>query len=402
MPKENLSKPIHREMDQLLVCGEVNEGGERYWPTCEQIAQMLSLKPGAVQMFSKRVNTKGRRQSFLVFKHYEVPPFSTAKSWSEIERWAFEQPKKARQKKMMGPSPDLFSVRAEPPPNKTKPLDAGPFREERIIEDEEPYDREVKEKTSKRPVGRPRRSDSIPWMDIDRLLVVGEIRECEDGSTEVHYPTQTEIAGRFGIDQTAVSKYMKEHNCIDRREKAKVRQAIRIEEKIIERRAEGTVVSKERLIAIIDNFTLKFEESLAEGRIRSDSVVDLNTMARLKEFLLGGADSRQEIQGALTLQALQGRYQAFGSVEEEVEVVDTDGTEASPQTLIEEFDPERNVELLEEPSTPQTVSAPVEFLPDPPPQPDAPPAPPSPPSAAPPERGASAPFSGAFGDEDDE
>ena len=43
--------------------------------------------------------------------------------------------------------------------------------------------------------------------------------------------------------------------------------------------------------------------------MRTDSIADFNTAVRLKEFLLGGADSRQELHGGLTLEELQVRHQ---------------------------------------------------------------------------------------------
>ncbi|MCA9241995.1 MAG: hypothetical protein KDA37_17410, partial [Planctomycetales bacterium] len=40
-----------------------------------------------------------------------------------------------------------------------------------------------------------------------------------------------------------------------------------------------------------------------------DNPGDFNTMVRLKEFILGGADSRQEIHAALSLEDIQARHQ---------------------------------------------------------------------------------------------
>lgn len=46
----------------------------------------------------------------------------------------------------------------------------------------------------------------------------------------------------------------------------------------------------------------------------------MNTMLRLKEFLLGGADSRQEIYQMLTLQAIQARHREYLQARELVPV----------------------------------------------------------------------------------
>ena len=77
---------------------------------------------------------------------------------------------------------------------------------------------------------------------------------------------------------------------------------------MVEARAETIAVTKERELAIIDAYLLGFEKAIGEGRVRFDNPSDLNIMARLKEFLLGGADSRPEVNAALSLDALQARH----------------------------------------------------------------------------------------------
>jgi hypothetical protein len=44
------------------------------------------------------------------------------------------------------------------------------------------------------------------------------------------------------------------------------------------------------------------------ARVRTDSPADVNTLVRLKQFIMGGADSRQEVRNILSLEALQERY----------------------------------------------------------------------------------------------
>ncbi len=43
--------------------------------------------------------------------------------------------------------------------------------------------------------------------------------------------------------------------------------------------------------------------------MRFDNPGDFNTMVRLKEFVMGGADSRQEIHASLSLEDIQARHQ---------------------------------------------------------------------------------------------
>ncbi len=78
-------------------------------------------------------------------------------------------------------------------------------------------------------------------------------------------------------------------------------------------------------MALIDEYVAKFREALAEGRVRTDNPSDVNTMLRLKEFLLGGADSRQEIHQTLTLEAIQARHREYLQAREVV-TVEMEGT----------------------------------------------------------------------------
>lgn len=83
---------------------------------------------------------------------------------------------------------------------------------------------------------------------------------------------------------------------------------MRTEEKLIELRADAIAVGEGRLIQMIDEFLLGFEKALKEGRVRQDNPTDVNTLARLKTFIQGGADSRQVVRAILSLESLQERY----------------------------------------------------------------------------------------------
>jgi hypothetical protein len=61
-------------------------------------------------------------------------------------------------------------------------------------------------------------------------------------------------------------------------------------------------------MGILDTYLEKFRCAVDDGRVRVDSIADFNTALRLKQFLLGGADSRQEVAGGLTLEVLQARH----------------------------------------------------------------------------------------------
>ncbi|MGO8992657.1 MAG: hypothetical protein ACLQVI_04970 [Polyangiaceae bacterium] len=170
-----------------------------------------------------------------------------------------------------------------------------------------------KKKTTTRPAHRPKKQDAplIDYNELDKVLVFGEVVPVADengGGTAVTYPSYRDLAQRYGVSVSVIAEYSKSHDCFRRRERAKLRTQARVEEKLVERRAEAIAISKEEEIEIIDTYLKGFKGALAEGRIRYDSPADYNTMARLKEFLLGGADSRQETHGFFTLEQLQARH----------------------------------------------------------------------------------------------
>jgi hypothetical protein len=159
--------------------------------------------------------------------------------------------------------------------------------------------------------GRPRKGDApvIDYDQLDKLLVYGELGPTDDGSgTTTVFPSYRQLGERFGVSYSVISEYAKKHNCMGRRERARLRTELRVEEKMVEARAEAIAVTKDRELAIIDAYLLGFEKAITEGRVRFDNPTDYNTMARLKEFLLGGADSRPEVHAALSLDTLQSRH----------------------------------------------------------------------------------------------
>jgi hypothetical protein len=101
-----------------------------------------------------------------------------------------------------------------------------------------------------------------------------------------------------------------------RREVAQARVQAKTDQKLIELRSSAQALSKDETLRMIDSYLLKFEKAIADGRVRSDSPSDFNTMVRLKEYMLGGADSRREVQGGLSLEELQKRHrQMMKSIE---------------------------------------------------------------------------------------
>jgi hypothetical protein len=159
--------------------------------------------------------------------------------------------------------------------------------------------------------GRPRKSEGprVPYEEVDRILVFGEVVPCEDGNgTTVVYPSYRELAERYGVSNSVIAEYAKTHNVQRRRREAQARIQAKAENKLVEMRATAIALSKDDELRIIDGYLSGFEKALGEGRVRFDNPADFNTMVRLKEFVMGNADSRQEIHAALSLESLQARH----------------------------------------------------------------------------------------------
>jgi hypothetical protein len=173
--------------------------------------------------------------------------------------------------------------------------------------------RKEKAASMKRKGGRPRNGDRqvIPWPEIDRLLVFGEmVRDEETGQEDLRYPSQRELGRRYGVSGALIGRYSKEHQCMKRREENQGREQARFEQKVVEKLAEARAISTAEAIEIVDGYMRAFREALDEGRVRVDNASDFNTMMRLKAFLEGKADSRQEVQG-ITLEQMQERHRAL-------------------------------------------------------------------------------------------
>jgi len=159
--------------------------------------------------------------------------------------------------------------------------------------------------------GRPTKGDGpkVPYDEIDRLLVHGEVVEAESGGTTVVYPSYRTLARRYGCSHSLISWYARKHNTMRRRRQTQARVEAKADSKLAELRADAIAVSKDDQICIIDGYLIAFKDALEEGRVRCDNPSDFNLLCRLREFILGGADSRQEIHAALSLEDIQARHQ---------------------------------------------------------------------------------------------
>ena len=154
--------------------------------------------------------------------------------------------------------------------------------------------------------GRPRKGEAhVPYDEIDSLLVYGEMVEQADGKKALSFPTYREIAKRYSVANSLIARYAKQHDCMRRRTTERMRLTIKTDHKLLELRAKTMADSADDALHLLDAYLGGFEKAVAEGRVRFDNPSDLNTILRLKAFLEGGADSRQEIHVGLSLEDLQ-------------------------------------------------------------------------------------------------
>jgi hypothetical protein len=161
--------------------------------------------------------------------------------------------------------------------------------------------------------------------------VFGERVNVESSGREVvSFPSYTELAARYGVSKSRIGQYAKRSKCLRRRAETHDREQARYEQKVVERRAEARALGTEDVVRIIDGYIEGFSKAVDEGKVRFDSPADLDRLVRLKELMLGNADSRQEIQGGLTLDAIQERHRKLRVQEDALtpELAGTDGNTA--------------------------------------------------------------------------
>jgi hypothetical protein len=128
------------------------------------------------------------------------------------------------------------------------------------------------------------------------------------GAVYIDFPSMEELGKRYGVSRNRVWQYATRYKCLDRRKEAKIRAQHRYDAKIAERKAEARVLATEDITAIVDSYLELFSKQLDEGNVRADDPADFDRLVRLKELLQGNADSRQSIEGTLSLESIQQRH----------------------------------------------------------------------------------------------
>ena len=201
--------------------------------------------------------------------------------------------------------------------------------------------------------GRPRKSEQprIPHAELDKILVHGEKILCEDGETTVvHYPSYRDLANRFNVSNSSIAEFSRRHNCLRRRTNAQREASSNADKKLVEFRATVLAMNKDDELRIIDKYLFKFEQALDEGRVRFDNPGDFNTMLRLKQFVQGGADSRQEVNASLSLEDIQSRHKRMMH-----DIENSTAKERGERVYLSSADPSRS---LGSPGIPKSLAPP--------------------------------------------
>ncbi len=184
------------------------------------------------------------------------------------------------------------------PPTAAKPANDAELADVAAAHESDPPERQV---------GRPRgRFDpSIPWVDIENAYVWGDtIEQGPGGVFQKKYPSFRDLGRRFKVAPSLVHYYAKRGKWHDRRLAVASLSKEEFDKEAAKSRAREAVSA----LGVLDVWLQKFSENVEQGKVRADSIADLNTVIRLKKFLEGDADSRTEQRVVVSLEQLQDRH----------------------------------------------------------------------------------------------
>lgn len=164
---------------------------------------------------------------------------------------------------------------------------------------------------TRRSRGRPRGGflpqHEVDWREIEKAYIYGDVLDDTGDPLHPdarHYPSMRELAERFGVHASAIGTHSGRFGWVKRRKAFMVS----LQEETDRAVAKAAALSTADAVGIIDVWVGRFETALRANQVRADNVSDLNCIMRLREFLLGNADSRAETTHTLTLDAMQKRF----------------------------------------------------------------------------------------------
>jgi hypothetical protein len=167
---------------------------------------------------------------------------------------------------------------------------------------------EAKTSKKKRPRGRPkgRFDPRLDWDKIETEFIHGISQGPTKKGAKVarHWPTYRELSERHGVSPSLVHRKAKRYGWDERRDLTQKAFTSALDAYI----AKAAALSTAEQVQYIDEYIRRFGQNIRKGKVRADVFLDLDKATRLREFLLGNADSRTENNNLIKLDALQSRF----------------------------------------------------------------------------------------------
>jgi AcrR family transcriptional regulator len=316
------------QIERLLIHGELRQYGDREvlrYPSLRELGRRFEIDVAQLSRWAKRRNVLLLRSLAEAARSGDAPP-TAAELKASLDAVRGAPPAPAGADPALDALAAVEAVRAAQqgvtppvPPEVEAVLDAAraAAREQVLalpgLDPLPPPDPNTPRPT---PVPRPGQVGRLHHTEpprysvetLDRLLVFGEPYAAPDGTVSVRYPANKEIAERLGISHGTVVKHWRKQHCGRRRAEARARIAARVEEKLVEQTAEQIALSRERIVHVVDKFLGRFEMAIDDGTARTDLPADFERLVRLREFLLGNAESRTAVEQTLSLDMAQQQH----------------------------------------------------------------------------------------------
>lgn len=165
--------------------------------------------------------------------------------------------------------------------------------------------KELEGQDGKRARGRPRgRFDpKIDWTMIRNRFVRGDVEMGADGPRVV-YASLRKLAEQHGVSHQSIHQKIQAEGWLTERDRFQQATTHKTDEKVAEARAEATVDA----LRVTDKWLARFAANVEANLVRADMVNDFDKLVRLREFLLGNAESRKDVNTTVSLDTLQARY----------------------------------------------------------------------------------------------
>jgi len=146
---------------------------------------------------------------------------------------------------------------------------------------------------------------------IAALLIHGRlVRDEASGQLVTVFPSATDLAAEFGVARSMIGYISKKYDCIGRRVEEEKRVIAMASARITELRADAIAFDKAFQLDTIDEWLHQFRTKLADKKVPVEQPLDYERMVRLRSFVDGGVDGRQELTGGISLEFLVARHAA--------------------------------------------------------------------------------------------